>query len=266
MDARLTSPNDWRYVSEGGATIVFSYVGLYKPKFVGTVLRLRKTLQSEISQEELLKQDRDEDEDIQYAAEEDDPTIEFQARIVSRLIPQAHLPRLESCRVGFSFLSSLSTISRCVRPLERVMRDSIDTRRRRAVLATDLVGAGTGGFAAEIKPKWAFLPNPKHLSETSRGVKLEYSRFVMHSHFRSLRGGAGSEFPSFYDPLDLFSGNEKKVKNSIYALWASWISSNGGANTLKIFVDGKTIKPTDEASLFLFEIVRQMFNYRSGGS
>ena len=252
MDARSTSQNDWRYVSEGGATIVFSYVGPYDLNFTGTVLRLRKAPQSEISQEDLLKQHDDDDEDIQYAAEEDDPSIDFQARIISRLIPEANLPRLESCRVGFPFLSSLSIVSRYVRPLERITRDSIDTRKRRAVLATDLVGAGSGGFSVEIKPKWAFLPNPKYLSDATKGVKLAYSRFVMHSHFRSLNGQAENKFVNFYDPLDLFSGNEKKIENSLNNLWASWISSNGGANNLKIFVDGKMIKPNDEASSLFF--------------
>ena len=37
-----TSPQDWKYISEGGATIVFSYTG-DNPLFNGTVLRLRKT-------------------------------------------------------------------------------------------------------------------------------------------------------------------------------------------------------------------------------
>ena len=37
-----TSPHDWKYVSEGGSTIVFSYAGPPHPHFDGTALRLRK--------------------------------------------------------------------------------------------------------------------------------------------------------------------------------------------------------------------------------
>ncbi|OSD08524.1 hypothetical protein PYCCODRAFT_1441388 [Trametes coccinea BRFM310] len=37
-----TSPLDWKYVAEGGSTIVFSYAGPPRPQFDGTVLRLRK--------------------------------------------------------------------------------------------------------------------------------------------------------------------------------------------------------------------------------
>src|SRR5258708_6482561 len=42
-DATKTSPSDWKYVSEGGATIVFSYAGPPHPDFAHTVLRLRKS-------------------------------------------------------------------------------------------------------------------------------------------------------------------------------------------------------------------------------
>ncbi|KAF8320587.1 inositol-pentakisphosphate 2-kinase [Cantharellus anzutake] len=251
MDARWTSPNDWRYVSEGGATIVFSYVGAYDPNFTGMVLRIRKVSRSEISPEELLKQHENEDEDSQYAAEDDDPTVAFQSRIISRLVPSEHLPRLESCRVSLAFLSKLSLYSQSYRPLERIARDSIDTRKRRAVLATDLVGAGAGGFAVEIKPKWAFLPNPKYLSLATKEVKLAYSRFVMHSHYRSLREQSVAEkVPPVtdYDPLDLFSGDEKRVEMAVEALWASWVASNGAVNNLRVFLDGKMIKPNDEGA------------------
>ena len=248
LDARSTSSGDWSYVSEGGATMVFSYVGSQNVNFSGMVLRLRKAPLSDLQG---VGPSLSEDE--AYAAELDDPSIAFQMRVTSRLIPSEHLPRLLACRVSYDLLSSLSRSSASLRPAERSLKDTIDTRKRRAVLATDLVGfekakddSTPHSFAVEIKPKWGFLPNPEYLSPELRDVKTKYSRFLMHSYYRSL--SKTDDTPdaelSRYDPLDLFSGNEERIKLAVESLWDAWISSAGSANNLKIFVGGKTVSPT----------------------
>lgn len=241
VDARKTTATDWRYVSEGGATIVFSYTGAESDPG-GMVLRLRKAPVVEI--ESIQPPTNAQAEDSEFSAEPDDPTILFQSRVTSHLVPPAHLPRLVSCRVSHALLSSLSVLSNSLRPPERTRKDAIDTRKRRAVLATDLIGHDALSFAVEIKPKWAFLPNTAFLSPETRDVKAKYGRFVMHSYYRTTEDDKDQDATSTYDPLELFSGDEKRVRTAVEALWDSWVDSGGAANNLKIFIAGKTIRPS----------------------
>lgn len=245
IDARKTSEKDWKYVSEGGATIVFSYIGPQSEDLTGMVLRLRKAKLADL--EDVVAS---QDEDKEYNAEVDDSTVSFQARVTSRLVPPANLPKLVPCRVSFSLLSSLSNASAKIRPSKRNSTDAIDTRKRRAVLATDLIGfeSGSNGatprsFAVEIKPKWAFSPNPNYLSPQTRDVKTRHSRFVMHSYYRTYSGHSKPEAESTYDPLDLFSGEAPRIEKAVTSLWDSWVRSSGSANNLKIFIGGKTVDP-----------------------
>lgn len=269
LDARGTSPSDWRYVSEGGATIVFSYVGIQIAEFAGMVLRLRKAKLASIpSSLSSLSPPPASEQDKEFAREEEDPTILFQERVTSRLITLEHLPKLVSCRVSYELLSALRDASDFVRPKERTLIDGIDTRKRRAVLATDLVGFPSApslihsdqpaksvihSFAVEIKPKWAFLPNPEYLSPETKHVKTNHSRFTMHSHYRAVEVGKESAGDGLYDPLDLFSGDRGRVAKAIGALWDAWAGSGDSVvNNLKIFVDGRTI---DYVSVILYHQV-----------
>jgi inositol-pentakisphosphate 2-kinase len=177
-DAATTSPSDWKYVSEGGATIVFSYVGPPRPEFRRTVLRLRKSVTQPppkpiqkpldlaeewgrkkedefeeawkahliLNESAALKGDKEEEE------EPEDPTIEFQKRVTSLLIPPKHLPRLEPVHVQREWLQELARLSEAQRPPERRAKDGIDQLKTKAVLATDLVGGK--GMAVEIKASY----------------------------------------------------------------------------------------------------------------
>ncbi|KAF5380971.1 hypothetical protein D9615_004097 [Tricholomella constricta] len=232
-----TLPEHWRYVSEGGATIVFSYIGPSDPQFDGTVLRLRKTLVPTIPPRTA--------DPVGVQDEPDDPMIEYQHKCMERLIPLEHLPRLESVHIDRGWLENLIALREVERPEDRRCRDQIDLTRTKGVLATDLVGGDW--VAVEIKPKWALLPAVTHLSNTTRPIKTQTCRFCMHS---AVRAKAGETVSLGYCPLDLFSGDEHRVRKAIYDLWDAWSLSNGTINNLKIFVHGRTITP-DEASLML---------------
>lgn len=132
-----TAPSDWKYISEGGASIVFSYVGS-RDEFVGTALRLRK-IDNKLPYTEY----GDGEEEL------DDPSIVFQHRIIEKLVPPLYLPRLESVRAEREWLEQLARLSEDKRPAERRAKDRIDAGRKKAVLATDLVGGL--GWAVEIK-------------------------------------------------------------------------------------------------------------------
>jgi inositol-pentakisphosphate 2-kinase len=167
LDVTQTSPADWHYISEGGASIVFSYRGPPNPAFSDKVLRLRKS-----SRERQLKYDNipNHNSSGEAAAEghrsqsqstgpepnevldldsAEDRSISFQQTVSARLIEPAFLPRLETITVEQQWLEVLSTESEGARPAERQRKDGIDTRRTNAVLATDLVGYQ--GLAVEIK-------------------------------------------------------------------------------------------------------------------
>ncbi|RDX56425.1 inositol-pentakisphosphate 2-kinase [Lentinus brumalis] len=241
-----TSPHDWKYISEGGSTIVFSYSGPSHPHFDGTALRLRKGPVPAHEEPEKYAQpplahtlDGGEDVAEDELEEPDDPTIVFQHTVIERLVPKKHLPRLDAVHVERRWLQELAELTEPHRPLERRARDRIDTSKRKAVLATDLVGGQ--GWAVEIKPKWGFLPSPKHLSPETREIKTRTCRFCMHSHLKSTQG---EDVSLGYCPLDLFSGDPERVTRALHTLWDVWIGSGGTVNNLRVFVKGKMLKPT----------------------
>ncbi|KAI0317572.1 inositol-pentakisphosphate 2-kinase [Amylostereum chailletii] len=233
QDISETSINDWQYVSEGGATIVFTYQGPSHPSFNGTVLRLRKHAHSLVPSDPAPEQE-----------EPDDPMIEFQRRIIGRLIAPDFLVHLQVVRLDSTWINEFHAIHDDSRPAERRKVDTIDLTKRKAVLATDLVGGR--GCAVEIKPKWGFLPFPAHLSPESASIKTRTCRTCMHTHLRQAKGEPAA---SDYCPLDLFSGSEERITRAIHSLWATWVESGGAVNNLRIFSNGKMLKPDDGEAL-----------------
>jgi len=139
--AETDAKKDWAYLSEGGATIVFTYVGPFHPEFTGLVLRLRKCGR----EQEALSVPRLAPE----VEERDDPSIVFQEVVTSKLIPSEHLPQLRVVKVSSQWLRDLREASEVQRPVKRSTKDTIDATRQKGVLATDLVGGK--GWAIEIK-------------------------------------------------------------------------------------------------------------------
>ncbi|KAF8527042.1 inositol-pentakisphosphate 2-kinase [Gautieria morchelliformis] len=236
-DVTVTDPTrDWSYLSEGGSTIVFSYVGPSHPTYNGKVLRLRKLPRNSPQHAHTTPRG-------DSLEEADDPSIAFQDIVTSCLIPTAHLPVLHAVRVSFHWLKELAGVTEVHRPVTRAA-DSIDIYRRKAVLATDLVGRT--GWAVEIKPKWGFLPSAEYLSQSTRQLKLQHCRFCMHAHFKRLN--QNSVF-STYCPLDLYSGDENRVRKALRSLWEAWVESQGKSNNLRLFNEGEMVDPEDTRTL-----------------
>ena len=145
-----TDPRDWTYIAEGGSTIVFSYNGPRNPHFDGTVVRLRKSpvLSSSDSSPPV--------SDEKTSQDADDPTVDFQKHVISRLIPPEFLPHLEHVQVERGWLVRMASFHDDRRPAKRRTKDRIDLERTRAVLATDLIGSK--GWAVEIKVIPGFNP------------------------------------------------------------------------------------------------------------
>ncbi|EED81325.1 predicted protein [Postia placenta Mad-698-R] len=218
-----TSPGDWKYVAEGGASIVFSYTGPADHRFSGTVLRLRKTTHDFVN---------DSAAESLPTKDIDDLFIPIHQRVTRRLVPEGYLPRLLSARVEREWLMSLDQLSANQRPLDRLRTDRIDISRHNAILVTDLVGSAE--WAVEIKARTC--------------------RFCMHTSFKA---GQRGDTELHFCPLDLYSGEEYRVRRALCALWDSWISSCGTINNLKIFVKGEVLKPTGEVQSLQL-LVRQL--------
>ena len=239
-DLSTTHPKHWKYISEGGATIVFSYRGPPHKVFSNSVVRLRKcvrpggaghamatekdkevvraeekveegailkpleiaevaeqrvrqrasndsmrsvrsahsarsllvqapgaTLQappapelvpdseSESDWADLDDSDNEGADKVDKGAkglvdeQPDDPTIAFQTRVTSKLVPLCYLPRLETAHMGRRWVAELARIGESARPEARRKVDGIDVARRKGVIADDLVG--WEGWAVEIK-------------------------------------------------------------------------------------------------------------------
>ncbi|KXN86936.1 Inositol-pentakisphosphate 2-kinase [Leucoagaricus sp. SymC.cos] len=246
-----TLPSHWKYVSEGGATIVFSYVGPPNSPYDGMVLRLRKA----VNENTLAAGPVDEDE-------RDDPTIEYQTRCMEQLFPQENLPLLQSAGLEKAWLERLAKEHEISRPEARTGKDHIDFSRKKGVLATDLVGGGW--IAVEVKPKWAFFPSATHLSEETKMIKTRTCRFCMHSFMRRQKS---QKYVNNYCPLDLFSGRADRVHRAVSHLWDAWEHSDGSVNNLKVFARGKVVLPSRTERLLAdnlrgnptFEQIRKAF-------
>jgi len=239
-----TSPAQWKYISEGGATIVFYYIGPHHAIFTGKVLRLRKT-------------SREDGPHTLHPDDQPDFSVTFQQRIISRLLDSSHLPDLQVVALQAEWVEAFSTYHESFRPQGRRSISTIDCSRRTGVLAPDLIGGSYCAVEVKVnihyhpevphdnfllKPKWGFLPSPIHLSPESKPIKTQTCRTCMHSHFKQIEGVIAA---IQYCPLDLFSGFKERVETAIEGLWDSWIHSNGSINNLRIFRHGKIVLPTD---------------------
>jgi inositol-pentakisphosphate 2-kinase len=101
-----TDPRDWTYIAEGGSTIVFSYDGPRNLHFDGTVIRLRKSLLHPPSDSILPTSNEKAGQDA------DDPTVDFQEYVISRLVPAEFLPHLEHVQVERAWLEKMVSTRR----------------------------------------------------------------------------------------------------------------------------------------------------------
>jgi len=131
-----TSPAQWKYISEGGATIVFSYNGPHHPILTGKVLRLRKTPRKPEALRKL-------------NPISDDQGIIFQQKIISRLLDSSYFPELQVVALQAAWVEAFSVHHESFRPQKRRSVNMIDCSRRTGVLAPDLIGGSS--CAVEVK-------------------------------------------------------------------------------------------------------------------
>ena len=83
------------------------------------------------------------------------------------------------------------------------------------------------------------MPSLVHLSDETKASKSQTCRFCMHSHLRA------RQETTDYCPLDLFSGNERRISLAVNSLWDAWVASNATMNNLKVFAGGKFVTPSE---------------------
>ncbi|KZP01043.1 hypothetical protein CALVIDRAFT_464456, partial [Calocera viscosa TUFC12733] len=220
-----TPPSDWTYLAEGGASLVCAYRD-HQEQYTGKVLRLPKR---------------------RRPAQGTD-ALAWQKEVIGRLLPEEVLPQLELVHLDSGWLRALVEHVEPARPTFR-RADGIDINASTGILATDLIGGET--IAVEIKPKWGFLPSPLHLRPSTAAVKTSYCRYCMHKHLRSLPSPAQPEgaYVPAYCPLDLYSGQEGRVRRALGRLWGDWKATQGGVNNFRVFVRGQRVDPADVCAL-----------------
>ncbi|KAF9432085.1 Inositol-pentakisphosphate 2-kinase [Entomortierella beljakovae] len=95
-------------------------------------------------------------------------------------------------------------------------------------------------ICAEIKPKWGFLTASAFI-RNDQHIKRRKCRFCMYQHKKINSGEA--ESLSEYCPIDLFSGKQALLEESLTAL------TKTPQNNLKIFIDGVQKATTDKEIL-----------------
>lgn len=144
-----TSPSQWKYISEGGATIVFSYHGPPHPILTGKVLRLRKTSPEGQGTPRPVS---------------DDLIVAFQQQVISRLLDPSYLADLQVVPLQADWVEAFSMHHESFRPQERRRTSMIDCSRCTAVVAPDLIGGLSCAVEVKVNSHYlAGLPNDNFL-------------------------------------------------------------------------------------------------------
>lgn len=81
----------------------------------------------------------------------------------------------------------------------------------------------------------------------------------MHAH---AKGAAEKDVPLEFCPLDLYSGDEQRVRRALRALWTGWVRTDGGINNLRIFADGSVLRPSSDVCTNADLAKRPLMAYR----
>ncbi|KAN0021823.1 hypothetical protein ACTFIU_003968 [Dictyostelium citrinum] len=235
-------PQYWIYKGEGAMNIVLSYNGPRNEKLDGLVLRVKK----------LSNGGSDLEKEIGL--------YNFVSNVMSPLLGDKYVFPGLMINVTSDFLEKLDHLIFDHRPIKR-STIRLDTNLTTAFLIMDLTRLDNNTpnqieylhhhndynnnsfnneinknkfskvICIEIKPKWAFLPKShNYMNKELLDVKLNKCRYCMHQQLK-LKEGSIDEISS-YCPLDLFSGDYDRQKQSIINM------IHHPQNNLKVYCDG----------------------------
>ncbi|WVW84830.1 hypothetical protein I302_106865 [Kwoniella bestiolae CBS 10118] len=223
--------SQWQYVGEGAEHIVFSHRGTMS-EYNGMVLRLRKS--------QFLGNSPTDPEYRQTLNE-------WIFRLLPRLVPPELLIQTQEVNLSEGWVRDLFTQADPTRPEERKMSGdlkSLVVGEAKGVIMEDTTTNekkdGIVNLAFEIKPKWGFLPDASTIIPPEAAeIKSKYCRFCMHRHLKGHDSSAEGKFC----PLDLYSGDESRMRKAINGLWGIWQESGGKENNWRVFVNGERVIP-----------------------
>lgn len=244
LDADVVwNASHWTYVAEGGANIVVRYTGPQVKPFASDrgplVLRVAKTgaRRSPLQPDEMID------------------------NVWSQVFPRDHLPMVQRVQIRRTCeVSGDNAQTQFLMALDGRIADARPANRKNAAVDCNAehiwaMRDESQGLVFEIKPKCGYLPS------TGSAVKRHYSRYRMHRILKAAEKeqGAGAssyripaisltEWEALYDPLDLFSGDEIRVRKAATALVADWRT---GGNNLRILHCGAALRPGDRCTATL---------------
>lgn len=225
-----TPTSDWHYVAEGGANIVFGYHGS-DPRYKARALRIPKNYK------------------------ESDLATVWRDELLPRLLLAQDLPGKSTVKLPRQWVQDLVDASAVSRPQARRDADQRDLwpeeivaslmedlrsggkEQGQRVLAIEIKASSYWVVmrpGADVQPKWGFRPSSEFIHPPeAAAIKSQHSRYWLHQHLR----GRASE----YEPLDLYSGDECRIKQAITSLWGLCQDSDGQSNSWRVFVDGQSV-------------------------
>jgi inositol-pentakisphosphate 2-kinase len=251
----------WTYLAEGGKNLLLRYEGPGTYPYIGPTggrlaLRLRK-IDRNASKEE--QDQQDEIDPIEWS----DSVIKTDLKDCCALPPLLRLR--DSTADGEEkkmFVRQIAAKIESMRPMERRKKSGLDETIKQDILVTEDLSAEIKGkqvICLEVKPKCGFLPfESARLSSETEHVKRRFSRYRMHRVLKSKTAPTLAELNAFYDPLDLYSGQEDRVEKAAKALYSDWLRGEGN---LRIFCNGRRMEGIDGEDLD--EVIQKQFSFGS---
>ncbi|KAH8079742.1 inositol-pentakisphosphate 2-kinase-domain-containing protein [Filobasidium floriforme] len=226
LPVALTNPTVWRYLSEGGANVVFVYTGT-DPVFLGKVLRIRKQ--------------------SAFASREEQSTNDYWhdwllPDVFEAVSPGARgfLPAIWRVKVRPEWIETLDFLTWTARPEARRVTGA-HLEPESLVVVTENVIGGKAQLAIELKPKAGYVPVPHGLDPRYAEIKTSVCKYCMK---RTSQLPPGKACRYAFCPVDLYSNQFSARFRALDCLTESWKAGTAG-NNMRVFVDGELLKPDD---------------------
>lgn len=229
-------PAHWTYHAEGAANILVRYIGPHVWPFYNTqgadeamVLRIPKKIHAS---------------DARQVPEADT----FLSQVLVHVLPSSSLPcmrRLDVNDTWLPFLRALAEKCEPVRPMSRKSAEGMDMSTPHIwIMRDDSRPLPASRLVVEIKPKCGYLPT---LITTRYPCKFSVPKYHMQKLYQLGPKALGANTQTWYNPLDLFSGDVRRIQRAVDALLDDWTHETGH---LRMFVDGACM-PFDEAQMYI---------------
>ena len=224
LSSASMDPAHWAYHAEGAANMLVRYVGPHMWPFCNTlggdevmVLRIPKKIHAS-------------------DAEQVPAADIFLSQVLVHVLPSSSLPcmrRLDMDTSWLPFLQALADKCEPVRPIFRKAAGGMDMSTPHIwMMRDDSRPLPQSRLVVEIKPKCGYLPS---LPTTRYPCKASMPKCHIQKLYQLGQKAQDANTHEWYNPLDLFSGDEGRIQRAVNALLDDWTHGSG---YLHMFVDG----------------------------